>query len=766
VSVQPVTSPGLHLPSVPAPRATLRERLHSLAPPMAAAARGLTMGALVVSACAAAYAGQNLHVAGPIVDGLLGVLIVGAAIAAIFVVVRAVTWVLATMLRWLAGWLPGASRVLLAPIPALRAVAHVLVVSSLVIALLLWVAPGDGALAMFKSLVPFEILIVTGAIVGLLGGLAVLLRQRPNLMLLPLVPAVALGASVTAWAALPGFGDPIVHEEAAAVAAVPQLSLADPSLPGDFAVVAASYGSGSDHRDVFGAGADWTTPTVDASRALSDRTGVSALYADWNWGYDAGQLPINGLVWYPESAAPSPVVLIVHGNHSAGEPSDPGYAYLGQHLASRGMIAVSVDENYLNGDAFFDFGGHEQGLRAWLLLRHLDLFRSWNADPTHPLAGRVDLDRVALIGHSRGGEAAAVAAALEAGDAELSGLPDVPRGFGIRAVIGLAPSDRQYAGPLAPISLTDVDYLVMQGAHDADLPAFTGLQTYHRVSFTGRGDHLKVALYSQRANHGRFSTVWDTGDAGPLTSWMLDRGSILSMDEQQQLARAAIGAFLARSLFDETSYDAFFADPRSGRAWLPDDVVLTHWESSERVVAADFDDGLVNGGSIAATGFDSVLLRDPLLRDRATQDDRAVLLSWSDAASYRIALEPQVRAGIDPDGRLVLSIAAGDEGVVPDPWVELRTADGGSATVQLDDLVPLRPPLPTRLWKLDWLGDRYLPTERLHWPAEHFLQTYAVPLSAFVEVTPDLDLERLEEVVIHVAGSGSMYLDDVAFEPG
>jgi len=62
-------------------------------------------------------------------------------------------------------------------------------------------------------------------------------------------------------------------------------------------------------------------------------------------------------------------------------------------------------------------------------------------------------------------------------------------------------------------------------------------------------------------------------------------------------------------------------------------VVLTHWESSERVLAADFDDGLVNGGSIAATGFDSVLLRDPPLRDRATQDDRAVLLSWSDAAS-------------------------------------------------------------------------------------------------------------------------------------
>ena len=46
---------------------------------------------------------------------------------------------------------------------------------------------------------------------------------------------------------------------------------------------------------------------------------------------------------------PFPLVLMVHGNHLDRDFSDPGYAYLGRHFASHGIIAVSVDENFLNG---------------------------------------------------------------------------------------------------------------------------------------------------------------------------------------------------------------------------------------------------------------------------------------------------------------------------------------------------------------------------------------------------------------------------------
>jgi hypothetical protein len=462
-----------------------------------------------------------------------------------------------------------------------------------------------------------------------------------------------------------------------------------------------------------------------------------------------------------------PVALIVHGNHEAGDYSDPGYAYLGEHLASRGILLASVDENFLNGDWFFDHGGAEMGVRAWLLLRHLDQLRTWDATAGHPLAGRLDLDRVGLIGHSRGGEAAAVAAMLEAsGSYELAGLPPIARGFGIRAVIGIAPSDGMYRGPGAPASLKNLDYLVIQGAHDGDLPGFNGVQTYHRIRFDGGRDHLKVALYSERANHGRFNTVWDFGDAGALSSWMLDRGSMLAPAEQQRLARTVIGAFLARSIQGETGYEAFFREPRAGRAWLPDDVIETHWESSGRVVVEDFATGRIDRDRHPAIGFETVTSGDPPLRDAATQRDRAVRLVWSGPARYDIAIDRSVAAAIDPDGSLVFAMVATLDGSAPvDPIVELRSADGLRAAVRLGDVAPVRPLLPTRLWKIDGLGDRYLPAEKHVLPAERFLQTYEIELSAFEEATPGFDPTRLVSLSIGFGGAGAVFLDDVAFEP-
>jgi acetyl esterase/lipase len=48
-------------------------------------------------------------------------------------------------------------------------------------------------------------------------------------------------------------------------------------------------------------------------------------------------------------------------------------------------------------------------VRAWLLLQHLDLWRTWGEDDASLFHGQVDMERVALMGHSRGGEAAAAA---------------------------------------------------------------------------------------------------------------------------------------------------------------------------------------------------------------------------------------------------------------------------------------------------------------------------------------------------------------------
>jgi hypothetical protein len=344
-------------------------------------------------------------------------------------------------------------------------------------------------------------------------------------------------------------------------------------------------------------------------------------------------------------------------------------------------------------------------------------------------------------------------------------MPPAPDGFGIRAVVAMAPSDAMYRGPGSPVALTDIDYLVMQGAHDGDLPWYEGLRTYHRVQLTGAGNHLKVAAYSERANHGRFNSVWDTGDAGPLASWMLDRGSLLSQEEQQRLAKTLVSAFLARSLEGHSAYDAFFREPRAGRGWLPGDVLLTHWESSARVAVADLGAESVEDQGVTALGFNEVRRQDPQLRNGSFQGDRAIRLDWDGRASFKLAIDPATAATVDPEGQFVLSLTSADGTPIAAPTLTLNFRHAEPAVVSLATVSPMRPPLPTRLWKHPALGDRYAPAEGIDWPAERFAQTYAVDLSSFASPDDAANTSEVVAIEVRFAGEGVAFLDDLAFEP-
>ena len=70
---------------------------------------------------------------------------------------------------------------------------------------------------------------------------------------------------------------------------------------------------------------------------------------------------------------PFPLALFAHGNHDPLENSTPGYLYLCELLASHGIIAATIDVNFLNG---FNFG--ENDGRAIVHLEHVKQFRTWN----------------------------------------------------------------------------------------------------------------------------------------------------------------------------------------------------------------------------------------------------------------------------------------------------------------------------------------------------------------------------------------------------
>ena len=218
----------------------------------------------------------------------------------------------------------------------------------------------------------------------------------------------------------------------------------NPSEPGPYTVNLLSYGSGTDlRRPEYGAEVDIVSESVSGSSYVYFE-GWHEKIREWYWGFGTDALPRNAQVWYPAGEGPFPLVLILHGNHAMTDFSEGGYAYLGELLASRGFIAASVDENFLNlslyGKAKF-----ETDARAWLLLQHLELWEDWNAQPSSVFYQKVDLDQIALIGHSRGGEAVGLAAAFN----QLERYPENGRilwdfDFNIKSVVAIAPVDQQY----------------------------------------------------------------------------------------------------------------------------------------------------------------------------------------------------------------------------------------------------------------------------------------------------------------------------------
>ena len=571
----------------------------------------------------------------------------------------------------------------------------------------------------------------------------------------------------------PGSATHLVAPDPAYTGSGTAIQLPDPGMPGAFAVRETAYGSGTDrHRPVFGPGVPVRTPTIDASAALAMPDGVAGEGRRWFWGFDFSALPLNALVWEPVGDGPFPLALVVHGNHDMGEFSESGYAYLGRHLASHGMLVASVDENFLNGGAFGDLDGREMPIRAWMLLRHLALWRDWTADPGSPFHGRVDLDRVALIGHSRGGEAAGHAAALAELDAPPATLPlDWPAGLAVRAVVAIAPSDGMYARGNDRVD--GVDFLTITGGHDADAVAWSGMREYGRT--TVEGDDFKAAVWIQRANHGQFNTVWGWSDQGSTGAWLINRRALLEGEAQRRAGLVFITAFLRASLADDTGYRELFRMPAAGRDWLPDDVYLVRSADGRSATLLNPDGKSVERAvPVTYEGFSATRPTDvPLRALQRTQINEAILLRWetgAGAATVRVGVDGALGETLTETSRLTFALASAmpwDSGVALDPLVTLETADGLRVGLPLRTWGILPPPMRADMLKHDAITSLLGIGVPMNSAVERVLQTWAVPLADFVAAEPALNPSRIRSLTLSFdrAQGGAAYLDEVGFAP-
>ncbi len=636
--------------------------------------------------------------------------------------------------------------------------------------------------------------------------------SRRPLAGVPVRALLALAAGAASSCAPPPRLSP---SDAPRVLAQHVLEAPDPGRRGPFAVRMLIYGSGTDrNRAAYRDSVAFRTRTVDASKLVD--LGESAEERNGYWGFGPEAMPLNARVWYPEGEGPFPLVLVVHGNHDMKDFSDPGYDYLGELLASRGFILASIDENFLNGSI-----REENDARGWFLLEHLAAFERFDREPGNPFEGKVDMSRIALIGHSRGGEAVANAAAFN----RLTHYPDdatltFDYGFDIRGIVSIAPVDGQYLPTGRKVVVEDVSYLTFHGSHDGDVTSFHGLRIYDRLRFTDpEAFHFKSAIYVYRANHGQWNTVWGAHDGGPRSGRFLDLRPLIAPEEQRRFAEIYVSAFLETVLRDDRRYLPIFRDHRVIGDWLPRTMYVTRFETSAFRPLAGYEEdidvtsGTEHGVRIRGEGLASWRETELLLRSSnrtstsASQENQAVLVGWnrrggapSDAAPrYVIELPPELGAGWGLDGDHTLDLllaptrtvpdspggggggtrttgdarrgaeareAAGDSLPPMDLTVEVVDAAGRSARVALGRYGPIRRPLET--WVLRRRDEE---RERFQNPWELILQTYSIPLRDFTALEPALDLRRLAEIrfVFDRTEAGEVAIDQVGLsdlEPG
>ena len=588
--------------------------------------------------------------------------------------------------------------------------------------------------------------------------------------------AIAANVALAAFLLRDGTDAGILKFQATATPAPAPLNAPNPADPGPYTVKTLFYGNGTDiRRPEYGKSIAIKTPTVDASEFFKDFKGWRANLRRRYWGFGMDKLPLNARVWYPGGAGPFPLALIVHGNHNMSDFSDPGYEYLGRLLASRGFILASIDENFLNGSPFGD-PPKQQSVRGWMLLEHLKLWRQWNSTPGNPFHKKVDVENVALMGHSRGGEAAATAALFNT----LPCFPDNANirfhyGFPIKSIVAIAPADGQYKPAGQWRYIDNVNYFTIQGANDADVSSFMGSRQWDHVRFTENGPWFKSELYIYRANHGQFNTVWGRSDAGDMLSWFLNLKPLLKAGDQRQIAKIYISAFLEATLHNRREYVGLFRDYRRIRSWLPDTYYMSRYlDASYRVIANFTEDPdptttTVSGGRIAGDNL-SVWREGKIPYRHGDRDYNGVFLGWNRGGkkpppvpAYSISLPDTVDAWkLSGTSVLTLSLAVTeDKAPLPgknppedksknktepkaapvDFSVELQDAAGATARLPLSRFGILPPPFKVRFTKLAAMD-----SVAYNKASEPVFQTIDLPLSAFAAATKNFDPAKLKTI--------------------
>jgi hypothetical protein len=496
-----------------------------------------------------------------------------------------------------------------------------------------------------------------------------------------------------------------------------------------------------------------------------------------------------------------PVVVLLHGRHvttydpvtggaalewpATGTrvpiPSYRGYDYLGDVLASQGYVVVSIGANGINArdnnDPFPDLG---MTARAQLVERTFGILSDLNrdgvirpraADATHPgtdlftdasspfgtrFVGKLDLQNIGLMGHSRGGEGVVRAYILN----QALGSP-----YGIKAVFALAPVD--FIGS----TINNVPFAVLLPYNDGDVSDLQGAHFFDDSRYNVPGDTgPKFSIEVMGADHNFYNTVWspglfpfagapagfggtsDDGNSGPP--------SRLTEAQQQGTGLAYMSAFFRTYLGGETQFlpiltgdapppaSATVAPDRIHIGYLPADDPLDRRDVNRLLTTANLTTNTL-GGTVVTSGLTTPTISGPVTREVNRGNQLSLGYSNTLAAFYendlpvglrdeRAYTDLQFRIGVNLlDTRNPLNMAQ-------DFTVTLIDGAGMSFSTLVSA----------------WSNDLFYPPQS---PNPHeVLNTVRIPLSAFIG---HIDLSDVAVIRFNFDqhNSGAFQIADLAF---
>ena len=241
---------------------------------------------------------------------------------------------------------------------------------------------------------------------------------------------------------------------------------------------------------------------------------------------DTLPLALTGAIALPPGAAPVPWVIVLHGRHAGchfqpggishwpctPEPRfDLGLAYLAQALAEAGYGVIIPNLNAAFTETYGATVDNRNELAdqrsGQIIDAHLTrLAQAHRGDAVGfdlPLTGRVDLARLALVGHSMGGGAAALSATRRAAAGE-----SIATGLGPIAALVLVSPTRSYPIAQRPeaYALPDVPTVVLAGGCDRDIFDLSSLYYVETARQQPRTTPV-LGLLLPGANHNFFNAA-------------------------------------------------------------------------------------------------------------------------------------------------------------------------------------------------------------------------------------------------------------------